>query len=417
MEYHQIVTIKEIIIKSIPSLISVIVGIFIGQWFNRSKIWIGLKKIRRCNDHLVEIESDIQELTRVIPYVEYIRESQVSIKYLMSYTKQLNRILLDMENANEILSDVWSKLSKTLTEFEEKRELLLLFLGNKFICDTLLDKIINNTLPLPDSNTLGIQEEKEIVYGEDFTDNNNEKVKGFIIKSSGFVYSFSHGAKFYDQKTLEDLRIITKILKYFAQPHIEQIVKHLKQFTENKIKIIKELQAKVEEKIKISRKIIIEAQVNNLGGKPEQIDPHGLLEIKYGAKPIDPIIVSIRDFIPYEAGMEELSRMVKLHEKFIQKQSNNTIRISEKLKDTPVYITISPHQSLSVELISSDVIGTEHENAIEALEKGVLSAKLVMSNCKKNWFGKLKWFSSQELIMGETLDDKRKKELLKYRKS
>jgi hypothetical protein len=419
MANTQIVT--DSISKSIPLILGALSGASITAWFNRSQIWIGLKSVKRCDSHLVKIEPELIDLINQVWGQHSIKESQITIKKLEEYRDKNKSGLEKNREAYKILSEALNKLSSNLDNNREKCQLIALLLNNEY-CRNILHEFTLDSYFCFSDETLSIiknieNENEEVIYIECFIDPNNSLAKtkkGFVIKNENprINYKFYSPIEFTDKKTLNDINVVCKILQYFIQPGIKDIFESIKQHTNKQIEILEQIENKLKDKIKKSHNFIIEAHISNLGGKPEQIDSYGLLEIKSGGDKIDPIKVCIQNYKPFEAGIEDISRLVKINEQFINQQTNGALEIPPISNNSPIYAVINPHQSVSIELESIDTI--KDERIITWLEQGVLSSQLHMRRSNKNLFNRIKWFSSQELIMGTILNDDRKKELNDY---
>lgn len=404
---------ENIVIKAIFVTIGAVSNALVNIWLNRSRIWIGLNRVKQCDSQLVIPKPKFIKLTEKAEYLDSIKESQVTIEQLLDYRDRSKDVLSKNKESRKILSEALDKLSSPLNKNGKKRELLTLLLDNEFFCNRLIDCTIYSIFDFSDK-VLQISEDKQVIYGEHFTDPDSSSKKGFIIKKKEKTYKFYLQQEFYDKQTLDDIKAVCKILQYFIQPEIKHIVEKIKKHTEEQIEIFEEIQTELEKTIKVSRKFVIEAHISNLGRQPEQIDSYGLLNIKPDLEKFEPIKVYIQNYQLVEAGVEEINRLTAMTEELLIKQTNDRSKISTVSNSCPVYATINPNQSLLITLKSIDTI--EEDFIFDALEKGKLSSQLIMRRTNKNWLKIIEWIPSQELVMGMDLDDERNKKLENYAK-
>ena len=82
--------------------------------------------------------------------------------------------------------------------------------------------------------------------------------------------------------------------------------------------------------------------MTNIGGSPETIEPYGLLRLQSAGKTIDPMLVAVQDYRMYEAGMEDLPRMMGYMEGLAEKQKVEIPQSSQRERGIPEDIVIRP---------------------------------------------------------------------------
>ena len=157
-----------------------------------------------------------------------------------------------------------------------------------------------------------------------------------------------------------------------------------------------------------SRRLKVQVKISNTGGSPANIEPFGILKINSGGKPIKPLLISVQNYRVYEAGVEELPRMMQILEDMAKKQGVSSIRTPSTVKQIPEYIVIKPGDLVDVELIS--IYSIEDSSIITALESGILSSQVILKQADGR---RSKFVKSEYQVMGLNISSDKRNELEK----
>jgi len=285
----------------------------------------------------------------------------------------------------------------------QKREALKSFLKNDIIIQVLSAITRRGLLALPDHLDID-PNAKPLLLGDDLTKPEMEE-KGFLLYAEDERVFLRAGPGTVGREILKRFKVLGEVFQYFVDQYIPVVLEGLKVHIQKDLQSVLEIKERLGDTIK-SRKLVVRAQIANLGGSPEQIEPFGVLKLSSGGKPVEAVLVAVRDFRVYEAGMESVPRMVQLVEGMANKAGVESARTAPDDESGPGYIVAKPGDIVQVELTTLTPI--EDSSVLDALEAGMLGCKLILRRANR---GVRKWLVSNSIVLGEAVNQERENEL------
>lgn len=396
----------NIILTATFTIIAAIIGALLSRWFLRSKIWLNITSIDQDDTVLIDLSPEIIKLSHTSHYrTVQLSGSQVPLHEVISTYTNSSVVLKLLKESLDKLNDFDKKLdNKTVGQEDKIKDLTELFSDN-LINQILEGKISNGTLPLPDKLDIDVST-MPLVVSEEFTKPENQ-TKGLIVYGKQNSFSIRLGDGLIGNVVLNRTRIFNQIIQYFVEPYIKKVINTIIEEIKSDIHIIYDLNEKLKELLH-SQRLKVKVKISNTGGTPVNISPFSILKINSGGKAINPILISAQNYRSYEAGVEDLPRMMQIMEGMAKKQGVKSIRTPSTEKHIPEYIVIKPGDLVDVELISIDPI--EDRSIITALESGILSSQVIMKRADSVLNKVIK---SEYQTMGLKINPDTRKDLLK----
>jgi len=392
-----------ILITSISAVVAAILGVLLTVWVKRSKPWLGVTSINRDDRHLVPVGEQLRLLVNNCRWVHSgIREH--------TPLQRLVEVYNDAEWGIDCCKDSLDKIGRFAKAIEEgfgsetqKREALKSFLKNDIIIQVLSAITRRGLLALPDHLDID-PNAKPLLLGDDLTKPEMEE-KGFLLYAEDERVFLRAGPGTVGREILKRFKVLGEVFQYFVDQYIPVVLEGLKVHIQKDLQSVLEIKERLGDTIK-SRKLVVRAQIANLGGSPEQIEPFGVLKLSSGGKPVEAVLVAVRDFRVYEAGMESVPRMVQLVEGMANKAGVESARTAPDDESGPGYIVAKPGDIVQVELTTLTPI--EDSSVLDALEAGMLGCKLILRRANR---GVRKWLVSNSIVLGEAVNQERENEL------
>ena len=396
----------DLLIPSVSAIIAAILGVFLSTWFLRSKLWVSISSVERDDTILVNIPEKTMELVQRCYYNVGITKMQIPLHELISAHKQTAGLIGSIEDSIKILNS----FNRNLISTDDKEKYTSSLLSNYLIRMRIGNELLAGSLPLP--NILELDNEKEntpVILSDDFTDPENEN-KGIVFYIKNGSYSINFGNNFIGNIVKGRIKTLNKIIQYFMNPYLNDIIEFIRKELQNDLDLIDEIQQNISNLIH-SRKLKVNVKISNIGGKPANIDPYGILKIRSIGEPVKPIIVIIQDYHVYEPGSTEFPKMMEVIEGLAKNQGISTTRTPSTMKSIPEYIVVKPGDLIDVELVTMNPI--DDDSIIASLEAGYLPCQIILKRVDRKY---LTYFKSKEQTMGYKVSDKKMKELEKMSK-
>lgn len=395
---------SEIVFTIFGAVLAAIIGSLFTMWLQRSQPWIGLISVDRDDTHLIQISQEIIKLTNENQWIrnEFKLKETEPLYKLFEYTEYLDNLIKGMREALDALGNLEQLMKQKDPKVDEQKEVIEKLLSSSIIKFALEFMIQRDELPLPTdvevppSSLPILRSEENSPFGE------------FVVYGAKGTYYFR---QIRGNNTLQKVRLAIKIFQHFLSPSLLEMAQSLKYEIQQEHQKLLEIRERLKDAVS-SRNLIIKAQIANMGGSPEHIEPFGILKIKSAGKPINPSLVSVRRFSVFEPGTEEVDRMAEVIEGLAKKQGVQISRTPNSHKTMPEYVVVKPSTLVSVELVTIDLI--EDDNLVNALENGMLSCQLILIRSGKKFF---KTLASKDLVMGTGLSQDKRDELMKSSKS
>ena len=373
-----------IIIPAGAAILASLLTVFISRWFVRSRPWVGISSIQRDDRFLVQIP---EELIASIEEYWKLNSRNVPLKRLLQIYDELTDLIPKIKTSLEII-DEYQK-----NAVNRQRKDLIILLENSIFWSQL--NRLNRRFALPIPESIVDDDIQPLLESADFTQNNIEE-PSFLIETNKKKLVLVAGSGMTSAKTINNTRILGHVIKYWIEPYFSNIVGVARKKIQEDLHHFLELKERLSDLI-MTRKLLINARIVNLGGEPEHISPYGMLNLLSGGIRIEPIPVVIDSFTTYEPGMEELGHVINLVENIAAKQGVGSTRVRSQDSSTPEYIVVRPGDEVAIELVTE--LPVNDNIVIEAIQKGMLSARLILerSNKKIN-----KWIYTKPLVVGVT---------------
>ena len=285
----------EIVISVVGAVSAAVIGSLFTMWLQRSQPWIGLVSVDRDDSHLVPISQELEKLSnesRWIPANFKLVET-APLHKLIEYTDYIEDLIQQARKALDSLNNVDQLLKQRDSKVDEQKQVVENLLSNSLIQYVLHAMISRDELPLP--NTLELSSTNlPLLRSSEFVASDSSE-RGIFIYGTKDRYYISAGKGFVGDETLEKIRLTVKIFQYFVSPKITDIDQALKDEIQREYQRLLEIRERLKDAVR-SRKLVIKAQIANMGGSPEHIEPFGILKIKSAGKPINPSVVSVQKF-------------------------------------------------------------------------------------------------------------------------
>ena len=372
------------IIPVIAAILGTIFGVILKRWYDRSRPWVGLPSIQRDDRYLVELSRDVFEL--LSRFVD-LESQRVPLLELVQAFERLGETISSIKATIEVIDTFRAKTTNRNPE-----DLVTLLEDTNFWSQlNRLNRMF--ALPLP-QEPIGGQGEP-LLETEDFTQGNSEE-RSFLIETRNRRLLLIPGEGPISERALSNTRTLGQVLRYWVEPFCSQIVARVEQKLQSDLHISLELREQLTDLI-ATRRLLINARIVNLGAAPEHIRPYGALKLASAGREIEPIPVAIDSFQAYEPGLEEMGRMMDLVEGIADKQGVRLARTSRRDSTIPEHVVVRPGDVVALELVTEDPVNDDA--VVEALQKGMLSAQLVLERVGPRW---RKWLHTKPLIIGMT---------------
>ena len=294
----------ELIIPAIAAVFAAGLGVFLTNWYKRSKPWIGISSINRDDSSFVGIPKKVIELydQSISYYLSPLRKKEPLYK-LKDEENRMSELLEKFNETLSIINGIEQKLQRDIRTQSEKEEVLVALLKDDVFMRLLqflnsIGKFSNIHLDddSKNSKTKDFQYDNsthsnstDIQLDDDSTNNNNIlRVESFYDQTrneggailyglrSRFMITVSGGIT---MDTLQRTSNLALIFSTFHGGKIAKILNQIKLYLNKEIEFTKSIKTSLSELI-TSRKLLIKVKISNLGGSPINIEPYGLLNIK-----------------------------------------------------------------------------------------------------------------------------------------
>ncbi len=396
----------ELIITCAVAVVAATLGALVTHWLKSSKPWLGIIAISRDDRQLVTVSTELQNLTQDCNWLKGIERSEVPLRTLVDLKEKIQELLHGLKSSLKLAEDFEESLRSDDLPNNELRTSLVTFLADEMVLSSLLGMFRRQTLPLPEESSLQLPEQP-LLEGNDLTkEGHNEKL--YVVDVDDGKILIRPGTVYAGQAALSRTRALGHILQYGLQDHLRAIVSAVAKDSQADFQRCLEIKERLADTIQ-ARRLMVRAQITNMGGSPEHLEPFGILRVHTTGKPVAPIIVSVQKAEIYEPGFDMIPSMLDLMEGMARKQGVQSARIAPGQKDEPIYVVVKPGDVVECEL--STIEPVEDAEIFAALQNGMLSCELVLRRSGRK---RRKWVTSARQILGFQISSEKREELLSH---
>lgn len=398
----------NIVTGLVIGIISASAGVIIAYFLHKSRPWLGIVSVLRDDHQLVPISDEFRKLVGKCHWLDLYRQSEAPLSKLIATGDAINDLLPRLKSALRIAEDLEAKLLTEETTPQEFRTSFGAFMASSISINCLLGKFRRQDLPVPDETQIS-EQTQPILQGEDFTDGTTED-KVYVLKTGTTRILVHPGTQFIGQSALARTRTLGRILHYGMRSPLLPIVTAVRNELQSDFKTMLEIKERMNDIVQ-ARRLIVRAQITNTGATPEHLEPFGVLKIHTTGRPVDPIIVSVQKAETYEPGADVVPHMMAILEGLAEKQEVQIPSSVTNYDQGPQYVVVKPGDVVACELCTIDTI--DNPEIVSALQNGMLSCELLMRRSSKRL---RKWLVSDRQILGYTINQEKRNELLQKAK-
>jgi len=392
---------SSVLWPSLAALVAATVAAFLTAWLRRSRPWAAITSIHRDDTQLVPVPNDLVTAINTNPWFPISLSEESPLRRIMAIGQKATS---SIEGCKRIIASV-DATGETLHKSRDQHAVagqLTKLLANGTFRSVMELMNQGDRLPIPENLEVPETQRPVLATEEVVTDEGTTKALLFL-DASGKRYPIELGLT---RQTIERTKKLGSILQFALDPHLSNILATIRTAMQADLQVLLEIRERVDDLIR-SRRLVVRAQITNLGGTPENIEPYGLLRLRSAGKRIEPMIVAVHDYRTYEAGMEDLPRMMQFLEGLAEKQDIEIPQASQKERGVPQYLVIRPGDIVQADLVTLEPV--EDEAIIEGLENGILSCQLMLRRSGRTV---ATWVSSKPQVLGLSLNPERRAELL-----
>ena len=350
------------------TVVAGVIGVLLANWYNRAKPWLGLSIIQRDDRNLVTIPEHLSEITMRCHWTEALETKAISLHKLIKFLNEAEEDTSFLRSSLDSITDFEKEHTIDFPDNRRNKSKLIKLLENRTFFSALIGMFRRDSLSLP--KELQPASKVPILKGSDFTE---KETPVFIIQTTSARLLLNPGRAPISADKIERTKILGKILQFWIEPYLSQIVAQVKDEMRSDLQDLLEIREQIHGIIS-SRKLLVGARIINSGGKPVHIKPFAVLQLRSGGKPVSPVVVVVESYRTYEAGIEDYDQMIGLLESIAEKQGVSAPRTPQGQKGIPEYVVVKPGEVVAVELVTEEPISDE--SIVASLENGMLSVRL-----------------------------------------